>query len=362
MSQITVTLPDGSTQGVRPRNDARGRRGGDRVPARRRRRWPPRSTASGSTSTGRSTPTPRVEIVVPASDDGREVLRHSTAHVMAEAVTRLFPGAKYTIGPAIADGFYYDFDLPERRDLPRRRPRQDRSRDAQDREGRPGVRARRALRTTTRSRVFADQPYKQRDHREGPRRQRRRRGRGRSRRRRRRVDLPQRRRRWRRVHRPVPRAARAVDRQARRVQADEGRGRVLAGQRKGPDAPAHLRHRMGVAEGARRVPASHRGSRTARPPQARRRARSLLVPRRDRFRPRGVPPEGRHRPAGDGGVLAPAPRSGRLRVREHAAHLQGRACSTSRATSTGSPTACSRRCTSTRAARAARAPTTTSSR
>ncbi len=54
-----------------------------------------------------------LQIVVPDSDEGREVLRHSTAHVMAEAVTRLFPGAKVAIGPAIADGFYYDFDLPE---------------------------------------------------------------------------------------------------------------------------------------------------------------------------------------------------------------------------------------------------------
>jgi threonyl-tRNA synthetase len=54
----------------------------------------------------------QLAIVTPASDEGREVLRHSTAHVMAEAVTRLFPDAKYTIGPAISDGFYYDFDLP----------------------------------------------------------------------------------------------------------------------------------------------------------------------------------------------------------------------------------------------------------
>ena len=53
------------------------------------------------------------------ADDGREVLRHSTAHVLAQAVTRLFPGAKYTIGPAIADGFYYDFDLPDGQHLPR---------------------------------------------------------------------------------------------------------------------------------------------------------------------------------------------------------------------------------------------------
>ncbi|MDP9001207.1 MAG: threonine--tRNA ligase [Myxococcota bacterium] len=44
--------------------------------------------------------------------DGLVVIRHSTAHVMADAVQRLFPGTKVTIGPAIDDGFYYDFDKP----------------------------------------------------------------------------------------------------------------------------------------------------------------------------------------------------------------------------------------------------------
>jgi threonyl-tRNA synthetase len=53
-----------------------------------------------------------VSIVTPKSELGREVLRHSSAHVLAQAVTRLWPGAKYAIGPAIEDGFYYDFDLP----------------------------------------------------------------------------------------------------------------------------------------------------------------------------------------------------------------------------------------------------------
>ena len=53
-----------------------------------------------------------VAIVTADSDEGRHVLRHSTAHVMAQAVTQLFPGAKFTIGPAIEDGFYYDFELP----------------------------------------------------------------------------------------------------------------------------------------------------------------------------------------------------------------------------------------------------------
>src|SRR4051794_11322390 len=53
-----------------------------------------------------------VAIITGASDEGREMLRHSTAHLLAQAVFDLFPGAKYAIGPAIADGFYYDFELP----------------------------------------------------------------------------------------------------------------------------------------------------------------------------------------------------------------------------------------------------------
>ncbi|MFM2072143.1 MAG: threonine--tRNA ligase [Actinomycetota bacterium] len=56
-----------------------------------------------------------VAIITVDSDEGRHVLRHSTAHVMAQAVTQLFPGAKFSIGPAINDGFYYDFELPDGR-------------------------------------------------------------------------------------------------------------------------------------------------------------------------------------------------------------------------------------------------------
>ena len=52
-----------------------------------------------------------VAIITTDSDAGRHVLRHSTAHVMAQAVLQLFQGARYTIGPAIEDGFYYDFEL-----------------------------------------------------------------------------------------------------------------------------------------------------------------------------------------------------------------------------------------------------------
>ena len=54
-----------------------------------------------------------VEPVVIGSADGRDILRHSTAHVMAQAVQELFPEAKLGIGPPITDGFYYDFDVPE---------------------------------------------------------------------------------------------------------------------------------------------------------------------------------------------------------------------------------------------------------
>ncbi|HZL98324.1 MAG TPA: hypothetical protein VFB91_06435 [Terriglobales bacterium] len=53
----------------------------------------------------------KVEWVLPADPDGVEILRHSTAHVMAAAVKELFPGALITIGPAIENGFYYDFDV-----------------------------------------------------------------------------------------------------------------------------------------------------------------------------------------------------------------------------------------------------------
>jgi threonyl-tRNA synthetase len=53
----------------------------------------------------------KVEWVMPQDPDGIEIMRHSTAHVMAAAVKELFPEVKITIGPAIENGFYYDFDV-----------------------------------------------------------------------------------------------------------------------------------------------------------------------------------------------------------------------------------------------------------
>jgi len=55
----------------------------------------------------------RVRILTARDAEALPVLRHSTAHVMAEAVLHLWPDAKVAIGPAIADGFYYDFQFPE---------------------------------------------------------------------------------------------------------------------------------------------------------------------------------------------------------------------------------------------------------
>jgi len=100
-----------------------------------------------------------VSIVTADSDAGRHVLRHSTAHVLAQAVTQLFPGAKFSVGPAIEDGFYYDFDLPEGRtfsetDLVAITARMKEIVSANQPFTRSEVSARDALK------IFSDQPYK----------------------------------------------------------------------------------------------------------------------------------------------------------------------------------------------------------
>lgn len=56
-------------------------------------------------------PDGKVHWIFPTDPEGIEIVRHSTAHVMAAAVKELFPGARITIGPAIENGFYYDFDV-----------------------------------------------------------------------------------------------------------------------------------------------------------------------------------------------------------------------------------------------------------
>lgn len=55
-----------------------------------------------------------IEIVTPGSDEALEVLRHSTAHLMAQALKRLYGDVKFGVGPVIDGGFYYDFDMDEK--------------------------------------------------------------------------------------------------------------------------------------------------------------------------------------------------------------------------------------------------------
>jgi len=98
-----------------------------------------------------------VEPIDPRSDDGLHVLRHSTAHVLAQAVCDLFPGTRYAIGPAVADGFYYDFDIPE--------PVHAKDLAAIDRKMRQIVKRRQPFVREELSRAdalerFADQPFK----------------------------------------------------------------------------------------------------------------------------------------------------------------------------------------------------------
>src|SRR5450755_3671896 len=100
-----------------------------------------------------------VAIITGDTDAGRDVLRHSTAHVLAQAVLRLWPGAKYAIGPVIENGFYYDFELPDGARF---------SDDDLDRveaemrsimaEGQPFIRHEHAIDEGLE--IFADQPFK----------------------------------------------------------------------------------------------------------------------------------------------------------------------------------------------------------
>lgn len=111
MSDLSVRLPDGTTRTLPWGSTASdlaadiGRRlAKDALAAEVNGQLTDLSTALPDGAT--------VAIITPASDAGREILRHSTAHVLAQAVTRLWPGAHYAIGPAIENGFYYDFELP----------------------------------------------------------------------------------------------------------------------------------------------------------------------------------------------------------------------------------------------------------
>ncbi len=106
-AEITVTFDGGSrtvARGTRARDVFDGKLGRDVVAAR-----------VNGTLVDLSRPVEQdasVEPVAADSPDGIDVLRHSTAHLMAQAVQTLYPGTQVTIGPTIEDGFYYDFAPP----------------------------------------------------------------------------------------------------------------------------------------------------------------------------------------------------------------------------------------------------------
>ena len=52
----------------------------------------------------------KISLITGKSPEALEIIRHSTSHLMAQAVKSLFPGAQVTIGPSVENGFYYDFD------------------------------------------------------------------------------------------------------------------------------------------------------------------------------------------------------------------------------------------------------------
>lgn len=106
MDSIHVTLPDGKSVDVRPGT------GIDEIA----KAAGVRKTAIAAKVDGRAVDLTSaldkdcaLEFVLPDSPDGLDVLRHSTAHLMAQAVQSLFPGTQVTIGPTVEDGFYYDF-------------------------------------------------------------------------------------------------------------------------------------------------------------------------------------------------------------------------------------------------------------
>ncbi|MGI9022410.1 MAG: threonine--tRNA ligase [Acidimicrobiales bacterium] len=109
--RIAVTLPDGSSREL-----PRGATAADLAASIGRRLAAAAVAATiNGTEVDLGTALPdvaQVAIITADSDDGRKVLRHSTAHVLAQAVCDLFPGARYAIGPPVDDGFYYDFELP----------------------------------------------------------------------------------------------------------------------------------------------------------------------------------------------------------------------------------------------------------
>ena len=211
-----------------------------------------------------------VEIVTAKAGDGDalKLLRHDVAHVLAESVLELYPGTKVSIGPPIADGFYYDFEFPDgvtinEGDFERIEAQMRKHIKADEPFERSEVTAGEAIERYLKD----DQPYKVeliedlvRDqgvetvslYRNGEF-----------------LDL------CRGPHAPGTGRAKAFKLTVR------GR-RLLARRRQPPDADPHLRHRVREQGGAGRAPRAARAGARPRPPQAGPRARAVHVLRASR--------------------------------------------------------------------------------
>ena len=252
---VQIKLPDGSVkeyhEGVSPREIAEGigKRLAEAAVA---------AAAEGKVvdldrplEDGKDTPI-ELRILTSRDREALDVLRHSTAHIMARAIMRLFPGVRLAFGPTTANGFYYDVDIPGRSlsedDFPAIEAEMARiTKDAEPFE-------RFCLPVPEARQFVADlgQTLQGRAHR--------------------RRAAPVRRPQLLppgRVRRPLPRPPHPPRRQGRGVQAALDRRRLLEGPHRPQDAPARLRHRLLRQEGPRRPPRPGRGSQETRPPPAR---------------------------------------------------------------------------------------------
>ena len=199
-----------------------------------------------------------VQIVTPDSPDALRLYRHSTAHLLAAAVTALFPEAQCGIGPAIEDGFFYDF-VVDRPFVPEDLEAIEKK---MDEIAKRKLRYERKMMTKERGEGLLRRPRRAA---QGPAHRRKRRAR--------RLVLHDRG----RLHRLLHRPARAVDREAQGVQGAPQLQRLLEGRRAESADATHLRY--GVLQGLRAQEASEQagGSEEARPPQARPGARPLYL-------------------------------------------------------------------------------------
>ena len=267
MSDITVTLPDGSSRvvpaGTTPADIAASISPGSPV-----RRWRRSSTAGWSMCRIRLDADAAVRVVTSSSPEALALYRHSTAHLLAAAVTNLFPGTQCGIGPATDEGFFYDFVVerpfvPEDLEAIEKKMKELAAQDLPFE--RQMCRATRRASSSPRARRAAEGPADRREDRGS--------GRG----------LLLHDQGSRHVRRLLRRPARAEHRQVEGLQAAEHVERLLEGRRAQSADAARLRHGLLQRERTEGAPEPHRGSEEARPPQAR--ARSSACSRSIRGRP-----------------------------------------------------------------------------